>query len=166
MDGLNIRRALTTDLEAMTRIYNHYVADTPVTFDIEVYTPDERRGWLEGFDVVGRHQLFVADRAGVVLGYAGSMCYRPKAAYETTVETTVYLEPAELGQGLGSRLYAALFEALSSADVHRALAGITLPNEASLALHRRFGFHSCGVLHEVGLKLGRYWDVEWLEKAL
>ncbi len=166
MDGLNIRRARTRDLDAMTRIYNHYVANTPVTFDIGVYALDARRSWLEGFDVVGRHQLFVADKAGVVLGYAGSMRYGAKAAYETTVETTVYVEPTQTGQGLGSRLYAALFEALSSADVHRALAGITLPNEASQALHRRFGFHSCGVLHEVGLKLDRYWDVEWLEKAL
>ena len=156
MDGLNIRRPLAGDLDALTRIYNHYVANTAVTFDVETYGPDGRRPWLEGFDIEGRHQLWVAERGGTVVGYAGSMRYRAKAAYDTTVETTVYLEPTETGRGIGGRLYTALFDALSSTDVHRALAGITLPNEASLALHRRFGFQSCGVLHEVGYKLGRH----------
>ena len=70
------------------------------------------------------------------------------------------------GRGLGVRLYAALFDRLADEDVHRAVAGITLPNPASIALHRRFGFRDVGVFSENGRKLGRYWDVAWLERDL
>jgi len=82
------------------------------------------------------------------------------------VETSVYLARGEEGRGTGTRLYAALFEALAHEDVHVALAGVALPNPASLALHHRFGFASLGVFPEVGRKLGRYWDVEWLARRL
>jgi phosphinothricin acetyltransferase len=161
-----IRRARPSDLEALTEIYNHYVIHTAVTFDVEPYTPETRRPWLEQFADAGRYQLFVVEEAGAVLGYAGTMRFRPKAAYETSVETTIYLHPDHTGRGLGKRLYARLFEALRGVDAHRALGGITLPNEASVALHKGFGFAPVGTYSEVGRKLGRYWDVLWLEKRL
>ena len=69
-------------------------------------------------------------------------------------------------QGIGTQLYSALFNALAEEDVHRAYAGITLPNEASVAVHKKFGFQSVGIYHEVGRKFDKYWDVEWFEKAL
>ena len=100
------------------------------------------------------------------VGYSSSHPFRPKGAYATSVETSVYLDPAWQGRGLGARLYAALFDALASEDVHRAYAGITLPNPASLALHPRFGFEHAGTFRQVGRKHDRYWDVAWYEKSL
>jgi len=161
-----IRFVTAADLEAVTRIYNHYVVHTPITFDLEPYTPEARRPWLEQFAPGTRHQLFVAERGGRVVGYAGSGPFRPKAAYATSVEATIYLEPSAQGGGLGTRLYETLFAALEGVDVHRMLAGITLPNDASIALHRRFGFEQLGVMREVGRKHDRYWDVAWLDRAL
>lgn len=159
-----VRRAESRDLARITEIYNHYVATTPITFDVEPYTEEERAPWLAQFGPRGRHQLFVAERAGRVIGYAGSLPFRPKAAYETSVELTIYVAADERARGVGPRLYAALFEALRGEDVHRLLAGITLPNDASVRLHERLGFRAVGVYTEVGRKLGRYWDVGWWER--
>lgn len=166
MDSLVIRPGSAPDVEALTALYNHYIRETPITFDTEPRTLEDRRQWLAGFGATGRHRLLVAERAGRLLGFACSHRFREKAAYDTSVESTIYLDPGATGAGVGARLYAALFEMLADEDVHRALAGITLPNAASLALHRRFGFESVGVFHDVGYKFGRYWDVQWLEKAL
>ncbi len=161
-----VRRAERRDLARITEIYNHYVATTPITFDVAPYAEAEREPWLAQFAPRGRHQLFVAEREGRVIGYAGSMPFRPKAAYETSVELTIYVAPDERTRGVGPRLYGALFAALRGEDVHRLLAGITLPNEPSVRLHERLGFRAVGVYSEVGRKLGRYWDVGWWEKAL
>jgi phosphinothricin acetyltransferase len=106
----------------------------------------------------------VAEESGSVLGYAGTMRWRPKAAYDTTVETTIYCDPQAMGKGIGSRLYGALFEALREEDIHRFVAGYTVPNPASAALHARFGFRAVGIFPEVGRKFGRYWDVAWSER--
>ena len=160
-----IRRARAEDLGALTTIYNHYVRETPITFDLEPYTLETRRPWLDAFAASGRHQLFVAEEAGAVVGYACSRGFRDKRAYDSSAETSIYLAPAAQRRGLGTALYTRLFEALAREDVHRFLAGITLPNDASIALHQRFGFERVGVMREVGRKFGRYWDVLWMEKA-
>jgi phosphinothricin acetyltransferase len=161
-----VRRAERRDLARITEIYNHYVATTGVTFDVKPYSEAEREPWFAQFGASGRHQLFVAECAGRVLGYAGSLQYRPKQAYETSVETTIYVAHDERARGLGPRLSDALFAGLRGADVHRLLAGITLPNEASVRLHERLGFKLVGVYSEVGRKLGRYWDVGWWQRPL
>jgi phosphinothricin acetyltransferase len=162
----SIRAGHGADLPALTRIYNHYVGHSPVTFDTEPYTEQGRRPWLEQFSASGPHRLFVAESDGRVVGYAESHAFRSRAAYARSVESSVYLEPGVTGRGLGSRLYEALLSALRGARVHRVIAGITLPNDASLALHRRAGFEACGVMSEVGFKQGRYWDVQWLQLRL
>jgi len=166
MSDARIRRGTGDDLPDLTELYNHYVRETAITFDIEPFTPATRRPWFEQFAAQGRHQLFIAERRGRVLGYACAGSFRPKAAYGPSVETSVYLRPEEHGRGLGTRLYTELFEALAGEDVHRAYAGITLPNPASLALHTRFGFRDCGSFSEVGRKFERWWDVLWMEKGL
>ena len=89
-----------------------------------------------------------------------------KAAYDPSVETTIYCAADATGKGIGSLMYEALFKALEGADVHRALAGITMPNDASVALHRRFGFEQVALFSEVGRKFDRYWDVMWMEKRM
>ncbi|MGK5543918.1 N-acetyltransferase family protein [Streptomyces sp. URMC 127] len=164
--GIRIRPGADGDLTELTEIYNHYVVHTPVTFDIEPVTAEERRAWLDAHPATGRHRLLVAEEAGRVLGYATSGPFRAKRAYETSVETSVYLGPGHTGRGLGGLLYRTLLEALAHEDVHRAYAGITQPNAASMRLHERFGFRPVGVLGEVGRKFGTFWDVAWLEKRI
>ncbi len=164
MSDVQIRPAKVEDLPQLTEIYNHYVLETPITFDIEPFSVEQRAAWLEQFADTGRFRLWVAEDATRILGYAGSMRFRPKAAYEGSVEVTVYLRPDVQTRGLGTRLYRALFDSLSGQDVHRAYAGVTLPNQASLALHERFGFRAAGFYDEVGRKFGRYWSVQWMEK--
>jgi phosphinothricin acetyltransferase len=164
--GFRIRPAEPADLARLTEIYNHYVVHSPATFDLEPYTVERRAAWFDQFAPGGRHRLLVAEEDGNVIGYAGSMRFRPKPAYETTVETTIYCGPDTAGRGIGGRLYAALFAALAGEDVHRIVAGYTLPNPASAALHRRSGFQPVGVFSAVGRKFGRYWDVAWNERPL
>jgi phosphinothricin acetyltransferase len=165
MSEMRIRTAERGDLARITEIYNYYVLNTPVTFDVEAYTVERREPWFAQFSVTGRHRLLVAEENGIVMGYAGTTRFRPKAAYETTVETTLYCAPEAVGKGLGSRLYAKLFEVLRGEDIHRFVGVYVLPNAATEALHRRFGFKVVGVFSESGRKLGKYWDVCWVERA-
>jgi phosphinothricin acetyltransferase len=165
-EAIRIRPALLSDLPRLTEIYNHYVIHTPITFDLVPHTVEGRVAWFEQFASSGRHRLLVAEENAIVVGYAGTMKFRNKAAYETSVETTVYCSHDALGRGIGSRLYAALFEALADEDIHRIVAGYTLPNSATLALHERYGFKPVAVFSEVGRKFGRYRDVGFSERPL
>jgi phosphinothricin acetyltransferase len=158
MNDVAIRRAEAADLPALTDIYNHYVAATPITFDIEPRSLAQRREWFAQFSAAGRYQCFVAADDERALGWACSGRFKEKVAYETTIETSVYLAPEATGRGLGHRLYETLFEALKGEDIHQAFAGVTLPNDASVALHKSFGFRLVGTYPEVGRKFGRYWD--------
>ena len=123
-----IRPATLDDLPALTGIYNHYIVHTTITFDVRPFAPDERRGWFDDHAASGRHRLLVAEgNTGGCLGYATTTRWRPKAAYDTTVEASVYCHPEAVGHGYGTALYAALFEAIASEDVHTIVAGVSLP---------------------------------------
>jgi phosphinothricin acetyltransferase len=161
-----VRYATRADLPRLNEIYNHYVVATPITFDLEPVTVDQRVPWLEQFSESGPHRLLVAERNRAVVGYAGTKQFRDRRAYDTTVETIIYCAFDAVGQGIGPLLYGALFDALAGEDLHLAVAGITLPNAASVALHEKFGFTLSGVMHDVGRKFDRYWDVAWYEKRL
>ncbi|NEB76104.1 N-acetyltransferase [Streptomyces sp. SID14478] len=168
---VQVRPGVEGDLGALTDLYNHYVRETPITFDTVVFTPEERRPWLLSHPEDGPYRLMVAQGCkdgtyGPLLGYATSSPFRAKAAYNTSVEVTVYCAPGAGGRGIGTLLYKALFEALEEEDLHRAYAGIAQPNEASARLHARFGFRHVGTYQEVGRKFGTYWDVAWYEKEL
>ncbi|WP_030341646.1 GNAT family N-acetyltransferase [Streptomyces sp. NRRL S-1022] len=171
---VQVRPGVEGDLDALTAIYNHYIRETAITFDTAVFSPEERRPWLLSHPEDGPHRLMVATDADSqrILGYATSSPYRPRPAYLTSVETSVYVAPDSVTggaagrRGIGTLLYGALFDALAGEDVHRAYAGIAQPNEASERLHARFGFRYVGTYHEVGRKFGRYWDVAWYEKRL
>ena len=161
-----IRPATRADLPALTDIYNHYIVHTPITFDIRTLEPHERLDWFDDHATTGRHRILVAVDQGRILGCASSSRWRPKAAYDTTIETSVYCHPDHTRHGIGTQLYEALFAALKDENVHRAVAGITLPNPASVALHERLGFRRVGEFSEVGYKFDRYWNVAWFERAL
>ena len=162
-----VRFATLDDLPALTDIYNHYVANTAITFDFQTFTAETRRGWFDDHSETGPHRLLVAtDSEGGCLGYASSSRWRPKPAYNTTVEASVYCRPDAVGRGCGTALYRALFAALEREDVRTIVAGVSLPNPASLSLHEKFGFRPVGVFHEVGRKFDRFWDVGWFERPL
>lgn len=166
MSEILIRPVEAADLPALTAIYNHYIEHSAITFDLEPKTLEQRQLWLESFAPSGRWQCFVAEKDGEAIGWASSGKFREKAAYDTTVESTIYLKAGEGGQGVGTRLYQTLLDALAKEDVHRVIGCLTVPNEVSVALHRKLGFFYTGELHEVGRKFGRFWDVAWYEKAL
>ena len=166
MSDVEIRAAARDDLPRLTEIYNHYVVHAPTTFDLEPWAVAQRIPWFQQFAASGRYRLLVAHQDGLILGYAGSTRFRAKAAYNTTVETTIYCAPESTGKGIGARLYTALFAALSAEDIHRIVAGFVPPNPASESLHKRFGFRPVGTFTENGYKFGRYWDVCWMERSL
>lgn len=160
----NIRAAVAGDLPSLTAIYNHYVRHTAITFDVTPFAPEERRGWFEDHAASGRHRLLVAEEAGHVVGYASTSRWRPKPAYDTTVESSIYVHHEAHGRGIGRRLYGALFDALAGEDVRSIVAGVALPNAASIRLHERCGFTQVGVFRQVGRKFDRYWDVAWFQR--
>jgi len=166
MAEMTIRPANRADLPRLTEIYNYYVINTPITFDLEAFSVEARTPWFEEHSDRGRHRLLVAVEDGNVIGYATSSRFRTKAAYDPTVESSIYCAPEATGRGIGSKLYAALFEAIAGEDVNRIVAGATIPNDASIALHRRLGFRVVGTYSEVGRKFGRFWDVTWMERSL
>ena len=166
MSTIVVRPAAREDLAQITSIYNHYVLKTPITFDIEPARPEQRLEWFNEHCEGARYRLFVSEDVGRILGYAGTGRFRNKAAYDTTAEVTIYCAPDATGRGIGRMMYQRLFDALRNQDLRRLVAGITLPNEASVALHRHFGFTEVGVFSENGRKFDRYWDVLWMERPL
>ena len=156
---IDIRQVAQGDLPALTAIYNHYVRETAITLDLDEQTVEQRQAWLDGFADTGRYRCFVATRDGVAIGWASSHRYNQRAGYDATVSCSVYLAPGEGGQGMGRRLYQALFDALKGEDIHRLFGGITMPNDASVGLHRALGFELVGIYPQVGRKFGRFWDV-------
>lgn len=163
---VSVRPGRIEDLPALTDIYNHYVVNTHITFDVEPFTVEQRAEWFSHYGETGRHRLLVALDDTEVVGYATGGRFRDKPAYGPSVETTIYCKPGVTGRGVGRALYTALFDALAGEDAHKAFAGVALPNDASLAFHRSFGFTDVGTFHEVGRKFDKWWDVLWLERDL
>ncbi len=163
---IHLRPATTAHRPRIVRIYNHYVVETPITFDTTPFTVETRRPWFEQYADTGRHRLIVAEQDDIVLGYTASTRYSDRAAYDTTVETTILCAPEAVGKGIGRLLYAALFKALATEDVHTAMARVTMPNKGSHDIHLHFGFREMGTLREAGRKFDQYWDVAFYQKML
>ncbi|MGI9372580.1 MAG: GNAT family N-acetyltransferase [Hyphomicrobiales bacterium] len=164
-DQCTLRNGTTDDLSQIVEIYNYYVRETAITFDIKPTSVGARAAWLAQFSDEGPHQLIVAETNGEIHGYAYAAAFRPRPAYARSVEVTIYLKPGAEGRGLGRKVYERLLKRIDeSGAVHRAYAVIGLPNEASILLHERMGFQRLHVLSEVGHKFGRYWDTLWMEK--
>jgi phosphinothricin acetyltransferase len=152
------------DLAGIVSIMNHVSASSHATFDTRPVRVAERRDWFARFGRDGPYRCLVARRGDDVVGYACSQPYRSHDAFRETVEVSVALGPDCRGRGLGSALYRELFDALAGEPVHVALAGIALPNDASVALHRKFGFTDVGVFREYAVKDGRYLSSLWLQR--
>ena len=152
------------DAEAIANIYAPFVADTVISFEDMAPAPAEMADRIERLATT--HAWLVAEDAGEILGYAYACPHRERAAYRWTTEVTVYVDPRHQRRGAGRALYHALFGRLAERDYRIALAGIALPNDASVALHRACGFKRIGAYRGIGFKLGKWWDVEWWQLDL
>jgi len=152
------------DLPGIVEILNYTVASSHASFATRPTSVEERREWFEQFSSTGPYRLVVARRGSLVLGYACSQRYRDHEAFRETVEVSVALDVSCRGQGVGSSLYRTLFECLADEPVHVVLAGIAMPNDASVALHRKFGFTEVGVFREYAVKNGRYISSLWMQR--
>ena len=117
-------------------------------------------------DYGASHAWLVAEAGGEVAGYAYGSPHRTRAAYASSCDVAVYVDPARSRQGVGRALYAELLPLLVAKDFHAAFAGIALPNDASIALHEAIGFTPVGIYREVGWKLGGWRDVGWWQRLL
>jgi phosphinothricin acetyltransferase len=163
---VEIEPGTESDLPAIVAILNYTIANSDATFSSQPVTVAERQDWFERFSPAGPHRLLVARRGNQVVGYAASQPYRDHEGFRETVEVSIALDVSCRGQGIGTALYRRLFECLAGESVHVALAGIVLPNDASVALHRKFGFTEVGTFHEYGIKNGRYLSSLWMERRL
>ncbi|MGQ4659188.1 arsinothricin resistance N-acetyltransferase ArsN1 family B [Lysobacter sp. F6437] len=154
-----IRDATPNDAVALARIYNHYVRDTTITFEETAVSEMDVAARIAEVQSAGLPWLVAEDETGTVLGHAYASKWKGRCAYRFAVETTVYLDAAAHGRGLGRQLYERLLAELRAIGMHVAIGGIALPNAASIALHERLGFRKVGQFDEVGFKLGRWVDV-------
>lgn len=164
LTGVRITAGTEDDLPAIVAILNHAAAHSIASFDTRPVSVDDRREWFSQFGPAGPHRLLVARRGGRVLGYACTQRYRAHEAFRETVEVSIALDAGSRGQGLGSLLYRELFGRLGGEPVHVMLAGIALPNDASVALHRKFGFTEVGIFREYAMKNGQYLSSVWLQR--
>lgn len=151
MTNVVVRAATSDDVPRLNRIYNTYIVDSHVSFDTEPWTDDQRAAWFAARVAAG-YPIVVAERDHVVFGASWSGPWRDKAAYRTTVETTIVLASGESGAGAGSALYRRLHDDLRDGGFRVAIGVIALPNDASIALHRKLGYRQVGVLEDVGYK--------------
>jgi phosphinothricin acetyltransferase len=163
---VTVREGGEHDLPAVAAIYTHYVLKTTITFNTEVRTPREWLDRYRGNVRDGRYHLLVAELDGQVAGYVETAQFRPKPAYDTSVEISVYVAPDAAGAGVGGRLFEALFARLAGGEFHRAYSVIALPNESSVRFHERWGFVHRGTLTEAGRKFGQYLDIAFYERPL
>lgn len=159
-----IRQARADDASAIRAIYAPIVESTAISFEIEPPSVDDLADRIDA--ALGTHDWLVAERDGAIAGYAYGGTHRQRAAYRYASEVSVYVHDCERGGGIGRMLYEALFESLRKRDFHTALAGISLPNDASVALHRGVGFEPIGVFRDVGYKFDRWHDVSWWQRRL
>ena len=156
-----IREAIASDAEMIAEIYNYYILNTIITFELDPITPQEVLNRMEKYKKVGPYLVYEED--GEVIGYTYVSKFRERKAYEHSVESTIYLKNGLAGKGLGSKLYSALLSQVS-AKFHAVIGGIALPNEASVRLHEQCGFQKVGHFSQVGRKFGKWIDVGFWQK--
>lgn len=165
--SVTVRDAVEEDLPAVAAIYTHYTLRTTSTVSTEVRTPRDWRDRFTANVVDGPYHLLVAVEDGTVVGFVETQRFRPKAAYDRSVELSVYVSPDLRSRGVGSALFEALFARVADDErFHRAFSIIALPNDASVAFHERHGFVHRGTLTEASHKFGQYLDIAYYERAL
>jgi phosphinothricin acetyltransferase len=164
--NVDIRSARARDLVRINEIYDHTIVGSAISFDLEPWDMERRHEWWAHYRDTGPYRVFVAEVDGHVVGTAYSSQFRDKAAYQTSAETTVVIDPDYRAAGIGRLLLSTVLDTLAAEGVHRAYAVVTIPNEASIGLHESLGYRLVGTLDDVGYKMGRYWSTAILEKRL
>ncbi|MEO7538452.1 MAG: N-acetyltransferase family protein [Pyrinomonadaceae bacterium] len=160
-----VRSATSNDAAAVAEIYNYYIANSHATFELDSIDAAEMLRRIEsGWS--GEYPFMVYEEDGEVLGYAYGHQYKPRKAYEYSIEVSVYVRNGHEGGSIGTRLYEQLFAEIGRGDFHAIIAGISLPNEASIRLHEKFGFEKVAHFREVGFKFDRWIDVGYWEKIV
>ena len=162
--GTTIREAAASDPAVVAGIHNHYVTGTVVTFEEEPVSVAEIARRIEEVRSASLPWL-VAEVDSHVVGYAYAKPWNARTAHRFSVEITVYLAPAHAGRGIGSKLYGELFPILQARRIHAVMGGIALPNEASVALHEKFGLRKVAQFEEVGFKCNRWIDVGYWQRT-
>jgi phosphinothricin acetyltransferase len=163
-DHLNIRAASGPDAAACAAIYAPYVTGTAITFETDPPSPGEM---AERIDRVSRtHAWLVLEDARRIVGYAYGALFNQRPAYRWVCEVSVYLEPGRRRTGGGRALYEALLPMLVDRGYRVAVAGMTLPNDASVGLHRAMGFEPVGTYRRIGFKHGSWHDVAWVQRFI
>jgi L-amino acid N-acyltransferase YncA len=162
---VEIRQAVYNDLPQMLDIYNDVILNTTAVYDYEAHTMDMRRQWLETKQQQG-FPVFVAEEDGVVLGFSSIGPFRAWAAYKYTVENSIYVKANCRGKGIGKLLLQPLIEASKALGMHTIVAGIDASNDASIYLHKQFGFEEVAHFKQVGYKFDKWLDLTFLQLML
>lgn len=158
---MEIRRVNLTDAAQIAEIYNYYIKNTHQTFETESISADEMRERIA--EISQDFPFLVAEDDGEIYGYAYAAQFKLRQAYEYSAEVSIYVKNEAKQRGIGKLLYLKLFDLLSETDIHAIMAGIALPNEASVIFHEKLGFSKVAHFREVGYKLGRWIDVGYWE---
>lgn len=159
-----IRNVKESDALQICEIYNHYVRNTTITFEEDETEEEEITRRIK--DVTEKFPWIVNEEEGIINGYAYANRWKERTAYRYSVENTVYVHKDNFGKGIGKMLLQELIAELKKTGIHSILAGIALPNEASIILHEKSGFIKCGILRQVGFKFENWVDVGYWEKIL
>ena len=159
-----LRPATVDDAAAIAEIYNHEVEHTTATFDLVPRTLDDQRAWIEARS--GAFAAVIADIEGEVLGFAALSPYKERAAYRTSVESSVYVRRDRHGAGIGRALMEHLLDVATASGFHTVLARIEASGATSRRLHETCGFHLVGIEREIGRKFGRWLDVALMQCVL
>jgi phosphinothricin acetyltransferase len=162
--NLRVRDAVEADGRPCAEIYDPYVQETAITFESDPPGPAEMAARIAAAS--RSHAWLVLEIDDRVTGYAYAGAFRSRAAYRWSAEVSVYLERGFERRGGGRTLYQALFRRLAERGFRTAVAGMTIPNDASIGLHRSMGFEPVGTYRAIGWKLGAWHDVAWMQRTL
>lgn len=157
-----IREATLEDAAEIAAIYNHYIENTVITFDVETISAEAMLTKI--ITLQKNYPVLVVTLGQEIAGFAYGSQWKSKTAYKHSAETTIYMHPDHQGKGLGIRLYNAVLSSLPLFEIVNAIACITVPNDASIKLHEKLGFKKIGKFDKVGFKKEKWIDVEYWQK--
>lgn len=160
-----IRDATIDDLSEINDIYNWHTENGFSTFG-ELQTLEQRTEWFDRFIESETNIALVAEDNGKITGVSCAFEFRGGGVFKNTLETSIYIHHEYMGKGIGSKLYEQIFEILEKKKIHRIVVGVALPNEGSVAIHKKFGFEEIGIFDEYAFYKGKYRSSIWLQKKM